>query len=182
MSDSELMAETGGLAEEDDTDMAEECDVVEVVAMQASMTAIGSVSAEEFDASQCAIGSASIDGDASVGASAIGMLSANSVGLHQGYASLMVVDGDVSVDQGGAQVIVARTVGIEQCGVGTLVAGEANVAHSWVGLMAARNATLSDDSRVIVDARTAIIIGAGLLGGLAAVAVAIFLGSRRGEY
>jgi hypothetical protein len=157
----------------------EEFGVVEVMAMHASMTAIGSVSAEEFEASQCAIGTASVDGDVSIDASAIGVLSANSVGIHQGMASVMVVDGDVSIDQGAAQFVVARTVGIEQGGVGTLIAGEANLARSWVGIMAARNATLSDDSRVIVGTRAALIIGAGLLGGLACVACALFMGARR---
>jgi hypothetical protein len=171
MTDSDLMAD---LPVGDMDDALDECGVIEVVAMHASMTAIGSVSAEEFEATQCAIGSASVDGDVSVSASAIGALSANSVGIHQGMTSVMVVDGDVSIDQGAAQFVMARTVGIEQGGVGTLIASEANLARSWVGVMAARNATLSDDSRVIVGTRAAIIIGAGLLGGLAAVALAVF--------
>jgi hypothetical protein len=183
MSDSDVMADEAAEAGEDMAEMDEdEFDTLEVVAMHASMTAIGSVRAEEFDGTQCAIATAAVDGDASIGASVIAVLSANSVGVHQGGAAVMVVDGDVSIDQGAAQVVVARTVGIEQGGVGTLVAGEATLAHSWVGLMAARNATLSEDSRVVIDARSAIIVGAGLLGGLAAVACAIFLGGRRSEY
>ena len=186
MPDSDMKAGESGVTEEDllETDdmSEEEFDTLEVVAMHASMTAIGSVHTEEFDATQCAIATAAVYGDASIGASVVGALSATSVGIHQGGASVMIVDGDVSIDQGAAQVVVARTVGIEQGGVGTLVAGEASLARSWVGLMVARNASLSEDSRVIVDGRSAIVIGAALLGGLAAVACAIFLGGRKMDY
>lgn len=179
MSDSDVMTEAPEASA--DAVYEDEYEVLEVTAMHASMTAIGSVMTEELEASQCAIGSASVDGDASLATSVVGVLSADSVGVHQGGAAVMIVDGDVSIDQGAAQVIVARTVGIDQGGVGTLVAGEANIARSWVGLMAARNATLSDDSRVIVDARSALIIGAGLLGGLCMLAAAIFMGARRDD-
>lgn len=183
MSDSDLMADAAGAPEEDLADMAdEEFDVLEVIAMHASMTAIASVRTEEFDAEQCAIATAAVEGDASIGASVVGVLSASSVGVYQGGAAVIVADGDVSIDQGAAQVIVARTVGIEQGGVGTLVAGEATLAHSWVGMMAARNATLSEDSHVIIEGRSVIIVAAALLGGLAAVACAIFFGGRRSEY
>jgi hypothetical protein len=177
MSDDEMTMQTPGMPE--DEMAGDESDVLEVVAMHASMTAIGSVSTEEFDASQCAIGTAAVDGDASIGASLIGVLSAGSVGVHQGGAAVMIVDGDVSIDQGAAQVVVARTVGIEQGGVGTLIAGEANLSRTWVGLMAARNATLSDDSRVVVDTRGALMIAGAVLGGLAMVAAAVSMGGRR---
>jgi hypothetical protein len=196
MSDIPPMGEMGGLSEDPDmtgvsTDVADEGlvdmynspdddeDVLEVVAMHASMTAIGSVSTEEFDATQCAIATASVDGDASIGASVVGVISAGSVGVHQGGAMVMVVDGDASIDQGGAQVVVAGTVGVDQGGVGILVTDEANLARSWVGVMAARNATLSDDSRVIIDTRSALIIGGLLFGGLGLVAVGVFMAGRR---
>jgi hypothetical protein len=60
-----------------------------------------------------------------------------------------------------------------------VVAGDASVARSWVGFMAARNAEISDDSRVIIDTRAGLIIGAFLLGGLGLLAVATYLGARR---
>jgi hypothetical protein len=154
-------------------------DVLEVVAMHATTTAIGSVSTEEFDAEQCLIGNAAVEGDASIGTSVVGVVSADSVGIHQAAAAVIVVGGDASIDQGGAQVIVAQTVGIDQGGAAVLVAGEANLARSWVGVMAARNATLSDDSRVIIDTRAALIIGGLLFGGLGLVACAVFMGARR---
>jgi hypothetical protein len=177
MSDTDV---TAGVPEDEAADTTEDdFDVLEVVAMHAQATAIGSVSTEEFDASQCLICSATVDGDASIGASAIGVLSANSVGVHQGGAAVMVVDGDVSIDQGCAQVIVSRSAGLERGGVGILVTGEANLARSWVGVMAARNATLSDDSRVVIDTRSALIIGGLLFAGLGAVALCVFLAGRR---
>jgi hypothetical protein len=179
MSD-DMTTRTTGVPEDDATDTAgEELDALEVVAMHATTTAIGSVNAEEFDAKQCAIGSATVDGDAAVGASLIGFLAANSVGVHQGGAAVMVVDGDVSIDQGAAQVIVAQTAGVEQGGVGVLVTGEATLARSWVGVMAARNATVSEDSRVIIDTRSALIIGGLLFGGLGLLGLCVFLAGRR---
>jgi hypothetical protein len=180
MSDTELTTDAAGTTGgEPDEILEDENDVLEVVAMHASSTVLGSVSAEEFDAEQCLIGSATVDGDASIGASALGVLSANSVGIHQGGAAVMVVDGDVSIDQGAAQVIVARSAGLERGGVGILVTGEADLARSWVGVMAARNATLSDDSRVIIDAKAALIIGALLFGGFGLVALAVLMAGRR---
>jgi hypothetical protein len=172
------MADTDLTTEASDTDEGE-LDVLEVVAMNASTTAIGSVSTDEFDASQCLICSATVEGDASIGASAVGMLSASSVGVHQGCAGLIASDGDVSIDQGGACMVLTQTAGIEQGGVGVLVASEATLARSWVGVMAARNATLSDDSRVVIDTRSALIIGGLLFGGLGLVAVGIFMAGKR---
>jgi len=159
--------------------LVDDSDYVEVEMMEASMTAIGTVSTEEFEGTQCAIGSAAVEGDASISASAVGLLTAGSVGLHQAGAAVIVVDGDAAIEQGGAQLIVAQRVDMENAGALVMVAGEASVARGWVGLMAARNATISDDSRVIIDGRAALIIGGLLFGGLGLVALAIFLGARR---
>lgn len=180
MSDTPEFEASAGMPEDLTDDMGEGFDeMLEVVAMHATTTVIGSVATEEFDAEQCLIGNAAVEGDASIGASFVGMVSADSVGIHQGGAAVIVVDGDASIDQGGAQVIVAQTVGIDQGGAALLVAGEANLARSWVGVMAARNATLSDDSRVLIDTRAALIIGGLLFGGLGLVACAVFMGARR---
>jgi hypothetical protein len=182
MSDTETGAMPGAESvSEDVAEVApeEEIGILEVVAMKAQATMIGTVSTEEFDATQCAIGSASVAGDASVSTSLMGVLSADSVGIHQGGAVVMVVDGDVSVDQGAAQVMVTRSAGLERGGVGVLVAGDASLAHSWVGIMAARNATLSDDSRVVIDTRSALIIGGLLFGGLGLVALGVYFAGRK---
>jgi len=180
MSDTDANVVSDLAAEDELAEMLDdEYDVMEVVAMHASMTAIGTVTTEEFEASQSAIAAANIEGDGSLSGCAIGMLSAESLGIHQGAAAVMIVDGDASVDQGGAVVLVADTAGVEQGGVGVLVANEANLARSWVGFMAARNATLTDDSRVVIDARGALIIGGLLFGGLGLVAFAVFMAGKR---
>jgi hypothetical protein len=178
LSDADTTADEFGRLPGDEV-MVDDSDYVEVEIMEASMTAIGTVSTEEFEGTQCAIGSAAVEGDASISASAIGIMSAGSVGLHQAGACVIVVDGDAAIEQGGAQLIVAQRVDMENAGACIMVSGEANVARSWVGLMAARNATISDDSRVIIDGRAALIIGGLLFGGLGLVALAVFLGARR---
>jgi hypothetical protein len=91
----------------------------------------------------------------------------------------MVVSGDVSISQGCSSIVVARSVDIDTGGACCVVAGDASVARSWVGFMAARNAQISDDSRVIIDTRAGLIIGAFLFGGLGLLAVATYLGARR---
>lgn len=156
----------------------EDTGYVEVEAMEATMAAIASVSAEQFSATQSAIASATVAGPADVRASLVGMLSTGSLELHQSIAAAMIVDGDASIDQGGAQVMVARSVQIEGGGAVAIVADEANVARSWIGVMAARNATLSDDTRVLIDARGGLILGLLLLGGFGVVAGAIYMGAR----
>lgn len=166
-----------GWSPEDET--AFDGDFVDVDIMEATATVFGSVMCEEFSAQGSAIASASVAGDAEISASAIGAVSADTVAMRQAAATVMVVSGDVAVSQGGAALIVARQVEVETGGACCVVASEATVARSWVGFMAARNATISDDSRVIIDTRAGLIIGAFLFGGLGLLAVATFLGARR---
>lgn len=176
----DMTTRTTGVPEGEAADTTEEeCDALEVVAMHATTTAIGSVNAEEFDATQCMIATATVDGDAAVGASLVGVLSAGSASVHQGAAAVVIVDGETSIEQGGAQVLVAREVDMDRSGAGIVVTGEASLARSWVGVMAARNATLSDDSRVVIDTRSALIIGGLLFGGLGLVAICMLLAGRR---
>jgi hypothetical protein len=165
--------------EADDDLYAGEFEVLEVETMDASMTVIGSVSTSELSATQSMIGSASVSGDAEIVASAVGVLTTGSVDVHQSGACAMMVDGDASIDQSAVQVAVAHRIDIESGGAGIVVADEVSVAHGWVGVMAARNAALSDDSRVIIDGRSALIIGGLLFGGLGLVAIAVCLGARR---
>ena len=60
-----------------------------------------------------------------------------------------------------------------------LVTGEADVKHSWVGIVIAPKATVSEDSRVIISTKAALIIAAAVLGGFGLVALAFALGMRR---
>lgn len=176
-------AEPGMAAPFDATDQSDEDlyedDFTDVDIMEASATAFGQVFCDEFGATGSAIASASVAGDAEITGSVIGALSADGVAMRQAAAMAMVVSGDVAVSQGGASLIVARHVEVETGGACCIVASEASVARSWVGLMAARNATISDDSRVIIDTRAGLIIGAFLFGGLGLLAAATYLGARR---
>lgn len=162
-----------------DDEEAFEDDFVDVDILEASTTAFGSVSCEELSATGSAIGNATVAGDAEITASLTGVLSADGVAMRQSAAAVMAVSGDAAISQGFASLIVARQVEIETGGACAVVTGEASVARSWVGFMAARNVDLSDDSRVIIDARAGLIIGALLFGGLGLLAVATYLGARR---
>jgi len=166
----------GGFTAEDDAMLDD--DFVDVDIMEASMTAFARVSCDEFSARGSAIASASVAGDAEISGSLVAALSADSVALRQGGAVALIVDADAALSQSAAQVIVARHVELESSGAGILVTGDAAVARSWVGFMAARNAEFSDDSRVIIDTRAGLIIGGLLFGGLGLLAVAVYLGAR----
>jgi hypothetical protein len=156
-----------------------EDEFVDVDVVEASMTAFGSVNCGEFGATKSAIASAEVAGDADITMSMVGAVSAESVSLKQGATFAMVASGDAAISQGCSSVIVAKSVDMETAGACMVVAGDASVARSWVGFMAARNAQFSDDSRVIIDTRAGLIIGAFLFGGLGLLAVATYLGARR---
>ncbi|HEY5483753.1 MAG TPA: hypothetical protein VIK31_08075 [Propionibacteriaceae bacterium] len=156
-----------------------EDDFVDVDIMEASMTAFGTVSCDEFGATQSAIASASVAGDAEISSSLVGAISADSAGLRQGAAVAVVVSGDAALSQSATSLVVARSVEMETVGACCVIASDVTVARSWVGFMAARNAEISDDSRVIIDTRAGLIIGALLFGGLGLLAVATYLGARR---
>lgn len=184
MSDEDYAHGTDGSDEEPDGFTAEDevafdDDFVDVDIMEASMTAFARVSCDEFSARGSAVASASVAGGAEIIASAVAALSADSVALRQSGAVALIVDADAALSQSAAQVVVARHVELESSGAGILVAGDAVVARSWVGFMAARNAEISDDSRVIIDTRAGLIIGGLLFGGLGLLAVAVYLGARR---
>lgn len=173
--------ETPGVDEETPSDDASafEEDFVDVDIMEASMTAFGTVSCDEMSATHSAIASASVAGDAELDGCIVGALSADGVAIRHGGAIAMAVAGDAAVSQGAAQLIVAKHADLESSGTGILVTGDATLARSWVGFMAARNAEITDGSRVIIDTRAGLIIGAFLFGGLGLLACAVYFGARR---
>lgn len=150
-----------------------EYDVVEVDVLEAKAAALASVSTVELAAKGSAIWKASVEGDAELSNSVVGVVNAGSVGLYRGAALVMVGDGESAIEQGFAEVVVSRAVGLNKSGAGVVVASDASLARSWVGVMAARNATLSGDSRVIIDAKAVLILAAALLGGFGLIALAL---------
>jgi hypothetical protein len=168
------MAERGDPPGSEELIDESECDVVEVDVLEAKAAALASVSTVELSAKGSAIGKASVEGDAEVSNSVVGMVNAGSVGLYRGAALVMVGDGESAIEQGFAEVVVSRAVGLNKSGAGVVVAGDASVARSWVGVMAARNAVLSGDSRVIIDMKAVLVLAAALLGGFGLIALAIY--------
>ncbi|MDO8963424.1 MAG: hypothetical protein Q7W30_02915 [Coriobacteriia bacterium] len=151
--------------------------VVEV--MEAHMTAIAAVDTNEFSANQSAVATASVEGDAYLNTSAVGMMTTDSATVRQSLAGAISSETDVMVTQSAVPLIIAKKVDLDSSASCMVVATEATAARSWVGLLAARNATLSEDSRVIIDWKAALILGACLLGGFGIIAVGVFFGARR---
>lgn len=167
-----------GSAIEDDA-LVEIDELIEIDVMEASMSCMGSVQTGELEAMACAIGSASVDGDAFVSASAAGLVTAGYAEVRQGLAGAVVSDGEAKVSQSFTPLISARRVDMAGSANCLTFADEASATRSWIGLVAARNVTVSDDSRVIIDWRGAIILGLFMLGGFGIVAAVVWLTGRR---
>ena len=148
--------------------------------VQTNLSAACSVHAHSLSATGSAIGVASVDGDATITSSFVpAVLTRGNARVHQSYTSAVIVGGaHTSVNQAVAPLIVGKTMDLTQTGSAVLVAGEADVKHSWVGIVLAPNATGSEDSHVFVSTRGASIIAAALFGGLVMVAMAIVFGVR----
>ncbi|HEY5541412.1 MAG TPA: hypothetical protein VIL41_08165 [Coriobacteriia bacterium] len=150
--------------------------------IQANFSAIGTVDATSLSATGSVIGVASIDGDATITASVTpALLTRGDTTVQQSYVSAVIVGGggDTRVHQAFAPIIVGKTMDLTQAGGAVLVTGEADVKRSWVGIVIAPKATISEDSRVLISTKAALIIAAALFGGLGLVALAVTLGVRR---
>jgi len=168
---------------------------VEADIVQANLSAVGAVTAESAEANLSAVGVtktddltvvgsaialATVEGDAEVNTSMVPLLIAKGdARFHQAYASAFIAGGSVDVRQGGSPIIVGKELSVEQGGGVVMLASEAQVGHSVVGLLVSPNATISDDSRVLLSTKAALIIAAALLGGFGIVAIAMLLGVRR---
>lgn len=152
---------------------------VMVDSLNASRTALGSARTTSLTAAQSALGNVSVEGNATVSASVVGMLSTGDVTLRQSAAGAVMADGNAAVSQSFAPLIVGRRVetsGTVNC---MTIAEESSATRSWIGLMAARNATLHEGSRVVIDWRAALILGLFMLGGFGIIAGVIWLAARR---
>jgi hypothetical protein len=112
------------------------------------------VSAAEVSMTQAGAGVIVTSGDVDIRqAGANAMIVGGDVSLRQGGSQLMIASGDVSVTQGGAGLAVGRTV---------------DARSSIIGIAVGREVTITDDSKVVFEPRSAAAFGAG-------VAVALFL-------
>jgi len=145
---------------------------VESDVMEVTTTAIANASTGTLHATQSAIGSATIEGDASLATSAVGMISAKgTASLRQGCAGAVVSEGDIAVQQGGGAVMVGKTIDVDQGGSCVMVSGETNASRSYVGVLLSRRSSFSEDSRVLFDWKAALILSAVLIGGIGLVIV-----------
>lgn len=153
---------------------------IEGPSVQASLSAVGTARADEFEAVGSAVGFVSAGGDATITASWAPIVHAKG-GIHvrQAYTSAVIAGGDMEISQAAAPIIVGKQLSVDHGGGCVLLAGEAKVSSGFIGVLLSPKATVSDDSRVLLSTKAALIIAAALLGGFALVAVVMALGVRR---
>ncbi len=153
---------------------------LEGASVQASLSAVGSAHAEEFEAVGSAVGFVSAGGDATITASFAPIVHAKGdIHVRQAYTSAVIAGSNMEITQAIAPIIVGKQLSVQQGGGVVMLAGEAEVKNGFVGVLLSPNATVSDDSRVLLSTKAAIIIAAALFGGFALVAVVMVLGARR---
>jgi hypothetical protein len=91
----------------------------------------------------------------------------------------MIVSGETKVHQAASPLIIGRVVDASQSGACAVLAGEANVTRSWVGMVLSGKTTVSEDSRVIISTKAAMIIALALFGGFGLVALVGWMGVRK---
>jgi hypothetical protein len=99
---------------------------------------------------------------------------ARSLVMNESGAGLITVEGPTEMSQSGAGLLVADGgANMYQSGSGITVANVVTAEQSTVGILVASEAAFSDDSRVLITALNAVILGAviglvlGLVAGLA---------------
>lgn len=103
--------------------------------------------------------------DASLTSSLAGVVnSQGDADLNQSGAAAVIAQGAVGISQGGAGAIVSRSVAGESMGSGLVVASDVRVSRGWIGVIASPNVEISDDSRVLIDPRAALIIAIAIFG------------------
>jgi hypothetical protein len=150
--------------------------------VQANLSAIGTVASGTLSATGSVIGIAAVDGDATVTASAVpAVMARGELTMQQSYASAIIVggSGEMKIHQAAAPLIVGKTIDVSQSGACSLVANEMSVKQSWVGVVVGTHVEVSEDSRVLISTRAALIIAAAILGGFGLVALVGVMGMRR---
>jgi hypothetical protein len=148
--------------------------------LQANLSAIASSQSGSLEVVGSAVGFANVSGDATLTASATPVVYAKgNVSVRQSYTSAVLAGGDMEITQAGAPIIVGKKIDVTQGGGCVLVSGESSVSNGFVGVLLTPKATISDDSKVLLSTRAAIIIAAALFGGLGLIALVMVLGVRR---
>jgi hypothetical protein len=148
--------------------------------VQANLSAIVTANAGTLNATGSAIAMASVGGDSTVTACAVPLsIVKGNATIQQSYASAMIVSGETKMHQAASPLIIGRVVDMSQTGACAVLASEANISRSWVGMVLSTKTNVSDDSRVIISTKAAMIIALALFGGFGLVALVGWLGVRR---
>ena len=148
--------------------------------MEVDLAVLGSAYAEEFSATGCAIGYAPIEGDATITASAVPLIKVDGDAVFkQAYASAFIAGGAIDMKQAATPVMLTRAAELEQSATCLMIAGETAVERSAVGVLISGRASISDDSRVLISTKAAIIIALAVLGGFGLVALVMVLGAQQ---
>jgi hypothetical protein len=148
--------------------------------IHASGSAIGSATAGSLTATASAIGLANIDGDAHISVSAVPILrTTGGATFSQAYASAVIVGGDMEIHQAAAPVIIGKALDATQLGAAVVVSGDTDIKRSTVGVLLSKSANVSEDSRVLISTKAALIIACAVFGGFAFVAIAMVMSARR---
>lgn len=153
---------------------------VEAGDVEVSLSAIASSASASLDATGSAIGIATVSGNADASLSAIGAVSSKgNATVNQSYANAVIAAGDASMAQSAAPLVVSRTVTFDQGASLVTVSGSASASRSFIGLLLAGDAEVSEDSRVLITGTGVAIIAAAVLGGFALVAIALAYSANR---
>lgn len=152
---------------------------VEADYMEVDLALIGSAYAEDMSVTGCAIGYAPIEGDAEITASAVPLMRINGDAVFkQAYASAFIASGMVDMKQAATPVMLTREAELEQSAAALMVAGDVVVQRSAVGIVLSGKTHISEDSRVLISTKAAIIIAIAILSGFGIVALLMVLGAR----
>ncbi len=148
--------------------------------LQANLSAIATAQTGSLEAVGSAVGFANVTGDATLTASAAPIVySKGNISVRQSYTSAVLAGGDMEINQAGAPLIIGKQLNVQQGGALVMLTGESNVQNGFVGVLLSPKATVSEDSRVLIGTKAALIIAAALLGGFGLVALVMVLGVRR---
>jgi hypothetical protein len=148
--------------------------------VQANLSAIATAQAGSLEAVGSAVGFANVTGDATLTASAAPIVYAKgNISVRQSYTSAVLAGGDMDISQAGAPLIIGKQLDVQQGGALVMLSGESTVTNGFVGVLLSPKATVSEDSRVLIGTKAALIIAAVLLGGFGLVAIVMALGVRR---
>lgn len=88
-------------------------------------------------------------------------VSGRDMNLMNGGAQVMIVGGNLNMTNGGAQVMVTGgDMSLTNGGVGLIVTAQTTAQKSYIGVLLSGETQISDDSRVLLNTKQALVFGA----------------------